>query len=109
MRQSNNGELKDGRPRAVVDDPFSPLSSPERDSEEMRVDRIRKSSKKSHVVLDMGMFESTALRNEVVFESAIGMLEGFLRVDAVDHSTIVKSLTTHQNLLEFIIAGKPLF
>ena len=65
--------------------------------------------KQIHIKLDMDMFDPESLRDEVLFESAMSVLESHLVNPAIDKHKLFQDILNVPNLLELFISGKLYF
>ncbi len=62
--------------------------------------------RESRVSLDAALLDPTLLRDEIVLEDALGVLEGHLKNTATDKEALLTDLMSMKNLFEFAFSGK---
>lgn len=62
--------------------------------------------RESRVSLDAALLDPTLLRDEIVLEDALGVLDSHLKNTATDKEALLTDLMSQENLFEFAFSGK---
>ncbi len=62
--------------------------------------------RESRVFLDAALLDPELLRDEIVLEDALGVLDGHLKNTATDKEALLTDLMSKENLFEFAFSGK---